>query len=250
MKFIFMTSFLVLQPTSHGQQFQSFINKYRDAIETNIMVGYGGGWKNCDLLKTTPHYDGIASPDGPELSMDISSLRKVGTSTLLNALAASHCVVLTAHISEQIHLSNIIDISWSILKHKRVGIALNMGHNATLGLLSTVPNFPFVIAALKDGGSVEQFLCPQLGLTTPALQNTMCRPCHPSAMSYAGKKLRLGFFGLKPYIFKTPNSELEGVDVRLLRMLEKKMKFQSTDLHFNADGDKYMDSSTCVEAVS
>ena len=56
----------------------------------------------------------------------------------------------------------------------------------------------------------------------PGLQSSMSHP------TYLGKPIRVGLFGIGgvPFIFKGTDGHLDGLSIRLLSLIERKMKFK------------------------
>ena len=70
---VFLTIFLSLQTRSHGKEdFAHFINKHRSAIESVVMVGYGRGWRHCDVLALSPQQEDL--PTGEPILRPILAL--------------------------------------------------------------------------------------------------------------------------------------------------------------------------------
>ena len=51
--------------------------------------------------------------------------------------------------------------------------------------------------------------------------------CAPSSTTFRGKVLRVGLAGIKPNVFKARNGRPDGVDVRILGLLQRKLKFRA-----------------------
>ena len=215
--FIILTIFLGLQTRSHGQDLGQFVAEHKQAIEAHIMAGYGGGWKECDLLAISPHENDLQH-DTPQFVMHMASLKAFDIST---GFSNSHCLLITAHVENLQILAEVIEFGWTAVQHKRLGMALSFGFNLNLDMATNITNLPFSIAAQLEGGEV-QFIFPHMGESMPKLQSSIRHP------TYRGKSIRVGLVGLGgvPFIFKGANGRLDGVSIRLISLLEKKMKFK------------------------
>ena len=213
--------FLVFQTCTHGQNLNEFIAKHKVAIEAHIMAGQGGGWKECDRLVLSPEEKdtllGI-----PQFVMDVASLKAFDISS---ALSYSHCLLVTASVGDLKTLMELIKFGWTSVHHKRLGMALKLGSNITLEMATNITSLPFIIGALLEGGK-EQFLCPYLGMgeNMPHLQNSISQW---SSANYMGKTIIIGHsgHGLPPWSFMGPLGKPDGVDIRLVTLLQKKWKF-------------------------
>ena len=134
----FLTIFFGLQTLAHGQHLGQFVAKHKKAIEAHIMAGYGGGWKECDLLAISPSEKDL-QPDIPQFVMDMASLRAFDIRT---SFSKSHCLLISAHVGNQRSLAEVIEFGWTAVHHIRLGIALKLGSNLTLGMATNVTNLP------------------------------------------------------------------------------------------------------------
>ena len=213
----FLTIFFGLPTLTRGQDLGQFIAKHKQEIKAHIMAGYGGGWKECDLLAISPKEKDL-QPDTLQFVMEMASLRAFDIRT---SFSKSHCLLITAHVGNPRILAEVIEFGWTAVHHKRIGMTLKLGSNLTLDMAANVTKLPFLIAAQLEGGE-EQFLFPCLGQDMPSLQPSMSHP------TYLGKPIRVGLFGIGgvPFIFNGTDGHLDGLSIRLISLLERKMKFK------------------------
>ena len=213
----FLATFLGLQTLSCGQDLRQFVDEHKQAIEAHIMAGYGGGWKECDLLAISP-LENDMQPATLQFVMEMASLKAFDIRT---SFSNSHCLLITAHVENQRILAEVIEFGWTAVHHKRLGVALRLGSNLTLDMVNNITNLPFSIAAQLEGGE-EQFLFPSLGEDMPKLQSVMSHP------TYSGKPIRVGLIGIgaPPFIMRGADGQLDGSSIRLMSLLERKMKFK------------------------
>ena len=141
-------------------------------------------------------------------------------------LSASHCVLATYHVQSQENLVNLLKLGYETFQKKRLALVLKIGTNTSLGIARDLnnlpfPNLPFLVAAVLSNGE-EQFLCPVVGELNPRLQDVMC---DLSYTTYKNRILRAGVLGIPPY-FTMKDTKIDGVDVKLLKLLAEKMRFQ------------------------
>ena len=218
----FLTTFLGLLTLSRGQDLSQFVDEHKQAIEVHIMAGYGGGWKECDLLAISPQEHALQS-DTPQFVMDMASLKAFDIRT---SFSNYHCLLITAHVGNQRILDEVIEFGWTAVHHKRLGMALRLGSNVTLDMANNITNLPFIIATQLEGGK-EQFLFPSLGGDMPKLQPVMS---HNPNRAYSGKHINVGLAGVGIFkgigIFKGADGQLDGLTIRLISLLQRKMKFK------------------------
>ena len=105
----------------------------------------------------------------------------------------------------------------------RIAFVLKMGANVTLDMLKNTTKLPFLIAAELEQGR-EQFICPIVGEMIPRLEENMCKP---SYASFKEKIVRVALLGIPPYFMVTNTGQIDGTDIRLLRLLEQKLNFRA-----------------------
>ena len=220
--FTILTIFLGLQTCSNGQDLGQFVAKYKQAIEAHVMAGYGGGWKECDLLAISPLENDL-QPETLQFVMDMASLKAFDIRT---GFSNSPCLLIMAHVGNQRILAEVIKFGWTAVHHKRLGMALRLGSNVTLDMANNITNLPFIIATQLEGGK-EQFLFPSLGGDMPKLQPVMS---HNPNRAYSGKHINVGLAGVGIFkgigIFKGADGQLDGLTIRLISLLQRKMKFK------------------------
>ena len=153
--------------------------------------------------------------------MDMASLKAFDIRT---GFSNSQCLLITAHVKNHRVLAEIIEFGWTAVHHKRLGMSLRLGSNLTLDMATNITNLPFSIAAQLEEGKV-QFLRPDMGKSMPKLQSFISHWPQPT---YTEKSIRVGIIGvgLVPHIFKGANGQLDGISIRLISLLESKMKFK------------------------
>ena len=214
---------LLLQSlTQHvrGLNLGTFFPKYRYAIERYIMTGYGYAWKSCDILTVGSKYPTL-SHDNAILDMDVKNLGKFDIST---TLSSAYCLLLVSHVDDIKTLAAILEFGWTAIQHKRLGMVLTLGNNMTLDGLKNTTKLPFVIAS-QQGNDTEQFLCPVVGRLEPVLQSVMCEL---SLTEYKSKEIRVSLWPyMAPYQSFGNDGKVVGVDIKLVKLLEDKMKFKA-----------------------
>ena len=111
--------------------------------------------------------------------------------------SSSHCLLVSAHISNNNSLSDIIKFGWSVIQHKRLALILELGEELTLNMAENTTKLPFMIAA-TDADGKDQFLCPVIGEAAPRLQDVMCDRTYVTPKE---KSLRVAIFGIPPYFY-------------------------------------------------
>ena len=199
---------------TNGEEHRKFFGKYKDKIQEYIMTGHEKGWKYCDILSASP----FSHESEPHISMDIY---KIKTLNIKKAFAFSSCLLVSYHVSSNFSLANLIDFGWEAIQHVRLALVVKMSSGITLDMMTNATKLPFLIAAELEQGR-EQFLCPIVGEINPILEDTMCKP---SYASFKQKRLRVALLGIPPYFMVTNTGQIDGTDIRLLRILEQKLNF-------------------------
>ena len=225
--FILPHGALLLPDTSLGQEQGMFLHKYKDAIQTYIMTGHEKGWTQCDILSdgfsyeagtqmrnrssSTSLYEGT-----PHISMELDKLKTLDTKL---TFASSHCLLVTYHVGSNASLSALLEFGWATINHLRLALVIKMDSGITLDMATNVTKLPFLVAA-ESNHSRTQFLCPVIGEMEPRLELDMCQT---SYVSYKNRALRVGMWGVKPYVI---NANLGyGMDFRMLTMLAERLQF-------------------------
>ena len=203
---------LLLCLPSLGQKINNFLQQHRGNVEDYIMVGHGRGWTQCDVLSSNS-----AGDDAPQLLMKFVEFQKLD---MRSTLSSCHCLLASYHIESQESLSEIIQFGWEVIKHKRIALILSMAKGITLEMATDTDKLPFLVAAQLESGE-KQFLCPVIGKITPLMQSDMC---DISYVSYKYKKLKIGLLGVPPHLVF--DGGIDGTDVRLIKLLAEKLKFQ------------------------
>ena len=220
-----LITFLCLQTLSRGQDFTHFVDYHKEAMEAHIMAGYGGGWEECDLLAIPPLGENAFGPNTPKFVLNMSTLRAMDIRT---SFYKSRCLLIKAHVGNPKDLAEAIAFGWTAVHHKRLGMALKLGSNLTLGMATNTTNLPFPIAAHSVGGK-EQFLIPSFGEDKPELKPNLVH--HRPDPSYSGKPIRICLYeGKVPSTFFKGGSEQLGpvaqLGIRLISILGGKMKLK------------------------
>ena len=180
-----------------GQVAETLLTKFRGDMESYIMEGFGAGWDHCDIVYDTSDQL-YSTEDTLRFVMDSSMMH---SSDIRATFSSSHCLLVSAHISSNKSLSDIIKFGWSVIQHKRIALVLQLGEGLTLDMAANTTNMPFMVAATDEDGK-EQFLCPVIGEATPRLQDVMC---DSSYVSPKEKSLRVAIFGIPPYFYGKRN---------------------------------------------
>ena len=189
--YAFIAGELLFEGT-RGQELDAFMADHKGAIEEYIMSGYGGGWKQCDVL--TGHAPDANIPnDVPHLVMDSRELQKLNIGSVLSS---AHCLVASYHVNDNQSLSALFEFGWRAIQYKRIAVVLRLGNGVTLHpAINRASSVPFLVVALKDNGE-KTFICPVVGEVTPWRKEYMCPK---SYSSFTNKALRIGMVGPAPY---------------------------------------------------
>ena len=196
----------------NGQKIDNFLQQHRGNVQDFIMVGHGKGWTQCDILSSNSVGD-----NAPHILMNFVEFQKLD---MRSALSSCHCLLATYHIESQERLSEIMQFGWEVTKHKRIALILSMAKGITLEMATDTDKLPFLVAAQLESGE-KQFLCPVIGKIKPLMQSDMC---DISYVSYKYKKLKIGLLGVPPHLIF--DGGIDGTDVRLIKVLAEKLKFQ------------------------
>ena len=208
----------VLPDKALGEEQKMFLAKYKSEIQEYAMTGYEKGWKQCDILSANTFLD----EGEPQISMDLD---KIKTMNIKSAFSSSHCLLVIYPIASNHELEGILDFGRNASLHVRLALVVKMASGISLDMAVNTTKLPFLVAAELDNQK-EQFLCPVVGKNIPSLQGYMCEPSHAD---YLFKELRIGVLGVPPYIFPLNNdytsSSFDGVDMRMIMILAKRLKF-------------------------
>ena len=179
---------ILLLKQVHGSGLEMFAAKHKAAIQEYIMVGYGDGWKHCDILSANP--EASLYEDIPHFAITLEKLLTIDTGSILSS---SHCLLALYEVNTHQNLTSIIEFGWKAIQYKRIALILKMGSGLTLDHRINTTKMPFPVAA-EVGNGKEQFICPLIGKVEPLLQEHMCEKSH---ISFENKTLRIGMLGLK-----------------------------------------------------
>ena len=134
-----------------GQDFGTFLAKHAKNIENYIMVGYGEGWKSCDLISTFKSYQLFNSPN---FVIDMDKIESIAIGSLLSSAT---CILIISQASDNETVSGLVEFGKSVAQHKRVGMILKLDSNASLQYVNFT-KIPYLVGAQMEGSK----------LTTPA----------------------------------------------------------------------------------
>ena len=210
--FLFILGALLLPGLSLGKEQSMVLQKYKKAIHKYIMTGHEIGWKPCDILSDRFSYEGT-----PHLSMELEKLKRLDTRS---TFAPSNCLLVIYHVSDKASLSALLDFGWATISHLRLALVMKMDPGITLEMSTNITKLPFLVAAESNHGKVMQFLCPVIGEMESRLEPNICKT---SYVSYKNRALRVGIWGLEPYVVNANVGH--GIDYRMLTMLAERLKF-------------------------
>ena len=197
-----------------GQQ-GMFLEKYRAQIQNYIMTGNAGGSKDCDILSASTFLDAT-----PQISMDLEKLK---TMNIKSAFASSRCVLVNYYVEDIKDIQALLKFGMDAFNHVRIALVLKMRLGLTLDMVTNTTKLPFLVAA-ELGQAKEQFLCPVVGEVEPRLEQVLC---HASYVSYSYKTLRIALLGITPDFIFTTDGDLDGINIRLMHILEHRLNFMS-----------------------
>ena len=195
-----------------------FLQKYKKEIQNYIMRGHEKGWAHCDIISEHGYsYEGI-----PQMTLDLNETKKLNLS---EALASSHCLLVTYEVSSMNNLSTLLEFGWAAIRYVRLALVIKMGPGVTLDKATNTSRLPFLVAAESDQGR-EQFLCPVVGEVEPRLEDEMCKA---SYVSYKSKAIKIALYGIPPWRVQSKQgvlgTEFDGINVRFLKMLSERLNF-------------------------
>ena len=199
-----------------GQISGSIIEQHKGAIEKFIMVGYGRGWDQCDIIADPTHAKSRLLAI-PHLIIDIQNLKDLEPI----AYSSSHCLLMTYNVKNEKNLETLIKFGKSVILKKRLALVLKLSSNITLDAIKQ-KSMPILVAAELHNRRV-QFLCPAVGEDKSEVQEHMCGQEYTS---YKNKVLRIGMLGMPPYLKVTnAGKSIEGIDFDLLQLHVKWKNF-------------------------
>lgn len=228
----FLGVIFLLKQKTYGRKQRMFLEKYKDEIQKYIMAGHEKGWTHCDILSA----DSFSNEDQPQISMELDKIKTLNVGSIY---AFSNCLLVSYHVSSLFSLENLIDFGKAAIQHIRLALVVKMDSGITLNMIANTTKLPFMIAAEIASGR-EQFLCPVVGEVNPKLEEDMC---NPSYTSYKKRKLRVTCMGFPPYFIQTNADQFDGIDIRLMRILENKLNFRAEIIA----GQSHMDPEIKVQ---
>ena len=192
-----------------------FLQKYNGAIQNYIMTGHERGWRQCDIMAANT----LPFDDVPQITMDLDRIKTLNH--LQSAFSSSNCLLVTYDVSSNGSLSTLLDFGWEVIQYVRLAMVIKLSSGMTLDTMAT-KTLPYLVATVSNNGK-EQFLCPVIGEYEPRLEKVICKP---SFVSFKHKTLRIAMMGIVPDFMMTKNGALDGKNMKLLRMLEKRLLFE------------------------
>ena len=207
---------IFLSKLGHGQDNVKFFENYKNAIQDHIMTGSEEEWKQCDILSA----HSSSHDNTPHFSMDLDKIKILN---IKETFASSSCLLVNYQVENKVSLANLIQFGWAAVQYVRLALVLELTSEITLDMITNTTKIPFLIAAkLKENR--KQFICPIVGQKMPAFEENMCKPLYGSNKE---KTLRVSLLGIPPYFIMTNSGQIEGTDIRLLKILEQNLNFKS-----------------------
>ena len=229
--FISLVGIFILPCKSLGQNL--FLPKYKGAIQDYIMAGHEKGWNQCVILS-----DGLSHKMGGYLDEDTAhismQLNKIMTIDKKLISATSKCLLVIYHVANKADLSVLLDFGWATIDYIRLALVVKMDPEMAFDRSTNLTAVPFFVAVESSNGK-GQYICPIVGEKESRLELTICKP---SYVSYRNKALRIGMWGIEPYVINAKRGY--GLDFLLLTMLAKRLKFSP----------KIVVSSTSLDSVN
>ena len=222
---IIIFSLLMLNNFVCGQDFGTFVAQHAKNIENYIMVGYGEGWKSCDLISTSKSYQLLNSPN---FVMDLDKIESIDIGSLLSS---STCVLIISLASDKETISRLVEFGQSAAQHKRIGMILKLDSSTYLRSINST-KIPYLLGAQMVGGR-SQFLCPTTGSHRPIVESGMCPQTYTG---YKGRYIRVGFHdGFRPYGFVNEGGNPDGIEARFMELVQEQMGFKANFTFFKSD---------------
>ena len=195
-----------------GQFKNIFMAKHRNSIQEYIMTGRERGWQNCDILSVNPSDLGV-----PHILMSMGQIQNLNIKSVFKN---SHCLLVNYDVCIGDSLSNLLQFSWEAAYHVRLALVMKICNGLTFETATNTSTLPYLVATESES-NVEKFICPVVGEIKPRLENEIC---NPSYLKYKNKALRVGLLGVPPDFVLTKTG-VEGINIRLIKMMAKKLKF-------------------------
>ena len=154
------------------------------------------------------------------------SLEKIETLNLKSIFSSSTCLLISYEISSEDSLSTLLEFGKKAINYIRLALVIRMAEGISLEKAKNTSNLAYMIATESKEG-LEQFLCPIIAKSKPQMENEMCQP---SYLDYKNKALRVGLMGMPPDFGFTSNGTIDGVNVRLIKMMAQRLHFMP-DIH-------------------
>ena len=197
----------------YGQD--QILSKYMRPIQNYIMVGLENSWQPCDILSA----GGYAHEDEPHITIDLKTIEIMN---LKSVFSSSTCVLVKYDITSEERLSTLLEIGKKAINHIRLALVIKISPGVSLEKARNTSNLGYMIAA-ESGQGLAQYLCPVIGEIQPRLEHGMC---NPSYLDYKNKVIRIGLMGLPPHFGFTSSGTIEGVNVRLTKMMAEGLNFR------------------------
>ena len=185
-----------------------------------MMTGSETGWQHCDLLTSTSFRDDMT----PRVLMDLENMDTFNKQfdQIINhiAFSSSHCLLIAYQVNTEDELSTLVEFGRKTFPYRRIALIITAYSNINLDIVTNSTKLPFLVAVKFDDGETK-FLCPVVGEDKLHIDPFMCKL---SLVSYQYKSLKIGIIGIDPY-FVPIKSGLDGTDIRLLKMLSKRLYF-------------------------
>ena len=178
------------------------------------MTGHEEGWKHCDILSANPSDEGM-----PQISM---ALDKLPTSNIMLAFEKTQCLLVNYDLTTKASLSTLLDFGKMAIHRLRLALVIKLHSGINLEMATNTSNLPFLVAIESEHGK-EKFLCPVVGKFKPLLDDKMCSE---SFHDYKSKAVRIGLIGTPPDFILTSTGLIDGVNMRLIKMMAERMKFK------------------------
>ena len=204
---------LILCGTALGLPHNIFLSKYKDDIQKYIMTGHEGGWKHCDILSANPSDEGV-----PQILM---ALDKLPTLNIMPVFEKTQCLLFNYDVTTKASLSILLDFGRMAINSIRLALVTKLHSGINLEMATNTLNLPFMVAIESELGK-EKFLCPVVGKFKPLLDDEMCSE---SFHNYKSRPVRIGLMGTPPDFVFTSTGLIDGVNIRLIKMMAETMKF-------------------------
>ena len=212
MKILVPIGLLISFEAAHGHQKNTLLSKHKNSIQEYIMTGQENGWQNCDILSANPSDLSV-----PQMLMRLEQIHMLDMKSITKD---SDCLLVNYDICSKEGLSNLLQFGWEAAYHVRLALVIKICNGITLEIATNTSNLPYLVA-IESEKNTDHFICPVVGEIKPRMENEIC---NPSYLSYKNKALRIGLLGVPPDFVLT-SSGVEGINIRLIKMMAKMLKF-------------------------